>query len=289
MTSFVRRRPLVSAVIAVIALLVLLEQLPDRPRDEAGGDRPLWQARADPQPLRAGPADRRRRSWPLVPPSVRRPDRMDRQARAGGGHGAAAGAFHRPAAADGRCLCALPDRRSAADVHPLDERGKSQEPAADDPPFRSPQRARPSSSSSRSFRRNGKGIMDDVRKLAEHPGSQVRSPDRATSGSRRPTFRTERRCSRRSKACARRVSRKRARSARRAQSRRRSSARRPTPTLRRPMRRASARTREFYDFYRAMQSYLTTFVGDGQEKPAPTNIILSPQNDYLKEFTGRTK
>jgi len=46
---------------------------------------------------------------------------------------------------------------------------------------------------------------------------------------------------------------------------------------------------EFYDFYRAMQSYLTTFVGDGQEKPAPTNIILSPQNDYLKEFTGRTK
>jgi membrane protease subunit HflC len=45
---------------------------------------------------------------------------------------------------------------------------------------------------------------------------------------------------------------------------------------------------QFYDFYRAMQSYLTTFVGDGQEKPAPTNIILSPQNDYLKEFTGKT-
>ena len=46
---------------------------------------------------------------------------------------------------------------------------------------------------------------------------------------------------------------------------------------------------QFYDFYRAMQSYLTTFVGDGQDKPAPTNIILSPQNDYLKEFTGRSK
>jgi membrane protease subunit HflC len=44
---------------------------------------------------------------------------------------------------------------------------------------------------------------------------------------------------------------------------------------------------QFYDFYRAMQSYLATFVGDGQNKPAPTNIILSPQNDYLKEFTGR--
>ncbi len=46
---------------------------------------------------------------------------------------------------------------------------------------------------------------------------------------------------------------------------------------------------QFYDFYRAMQSYLTTFVGDGQERPAPTNIIMSPQNDYLREFTGRTK
>jgi membrane protease subunit HflC len=38
-----------------------------------------------------------------------------------------------------------------------------------------------------------------------------------------------------------------------------------------------------------MQSYQTTFIGDGTTKPAPTNIILSPQNDYLKEFTGRTK
>ena len=46
---------------------------------------------------------------------------------------------------------------------------------------------------------------------------------------------------------------------------------------------------DFYDFYRAMQSYQTTFIGDGQDKPAPTTIILSPQNDYLKEFTGRTK
>jgi membrane protease subunit HflC len=45
----------------------------------------------------------------------------------------------------------------------------------------------------------------------------------------------------------------------------------------------------FYDFYRAMQSYQTTFVGDGTDKAAPTNIILSPQNDYLKEFTGRSR
>ena len=46
---------------------------------------------------------------------------------------------------------------------------------------------------------------------------------------------------------------------------------------------------EFYDFYRAMQSYKTTFVGDGQEKVAPTTVVLSPQNDYLKEFTGRSR
>jgi modulator of FtsH protease HflC len=46
---------------------------------------------------------------------------------------------------------------------------------------------------------------------------------------------------------------------------------------------------DFYDFYRAMQSYQTTFGVDGQEKVAPTTIILSPQNDYLKEFTGRTR
>ena len=44
---------------------------------------------------------------------------------------------------------------------------------------------------------------------------------------------------------------------------------------------------EFYDFYRAMQSYQTTFLGDGDEKPAPTTVILSPDNDYLKEFSGR--
>jgi membrane protease subunit HflC len=46
---------------------------------------------------------------------------------------------------------------------------------------------------------------------------------------------------------------------------------------------------DFYDFYRAMQSYQTTFIGDGQDKATPTTIILSPQNDYLKEFAGRGK
>jgi membrane protease subunit HflC len=46
---------------------------------------------------------------------------------------------------------------------------------------------------------------------------------------------------------------------------------------------------DFYDFYRAMQSYRSTFVGDPKNPPAPTTLVLSPQNDYLKEFSGRTK
>jgi len=45
---------------------------------------------------------------------------------------------------------------------------------------------------------------------------------------------------------------------------------------------------QFYDFYRAMQSYQTTFLPDSQGKGgAETSIILSPNNEYLKEFTGR--
>jgi modulator of FtsH protease HflC len=39
----------------------------------------------------------------------------------------------------------------------------------------------------------------------------------------------------------------------------------------------------FYDFYRAMQSYRYTF---GQEAKGTTNLILSPNNDYLREFRG---
>ncbi|HYZ47290.1 MAG TPA: protease modulator HflC [Sphingomonas sp.] len=39
---------------------------------------------------------------------------------------------------------------------------------------------------------------------------------------------------------------------------------------------------DFYEFYRAMQSYRQTFGSASQ-----TNVILSPDNAYLKEFTGR--
>ena len=43
----------------------------------------------------------------------------------------------------------------------------------------------------------------------------------------------------------------------------------------------------FYDFYRAMQSYKRTFGTDGSKPEGSTNIILSPGNDYLREFRGR--
>ncbi len=46
---------------------------------------------------------------------------------------------------------------------------------------------------------------------------------------------------------------------------------------------------EFYDFYRAMQSYQLTFVGDPKNPVAPTTVVLSPENDYLKEFSGRSR
>ncbi|TZG24939.1 protease modulator HflC [Sphingomonas montanisoli] len=44
---------------------------------------------------------------------------------------------------------------------------------------------------------------------------------------------------------------------------------------------------EFYDFYRAMQSYRVTFGTDGTEAPGSASVILSPDNEYLKQFKGR--
>jgi len=46
---------------------------------------------------------------------------------------------------------------------------------------------------------------------------------------------------------------------------------------------------QFYDFYRAMQAYQTTFVGNADNPRGQTSVILSPQNDFLKEFTGRQR
>lgn len=42
---------------------------------------------------------------------------------------------------------------------------------------------------------------------------------------------------------------------------------------------------DFYDFYRAMQSYRQTFLGENNK--GSTSIILSPDNEYLRRFTGK--
>ena len=44
---------------------------------------------------------------------------------------------------------------------------------------------------------------------------------------------------------------------------------------------------DFYNFYRAMQSYRITFGTDGTEAAGSANAILSPDNEYLREFRGR--
>ena len=44
---------------------------------------------------------------------------------------------------------------------------------------------------------------------------------------------------------------------------------------------------DFYDFYRAMQSYKITFGVDGNVASGGTNAILSPDNEYLRQFRGR--
>ncbi len=41
---------------------------------------------------------------------------------------------------------------------------------------------------------------------------------------------------------------------------------------------------KFYDFYRAMQAYGTTF---GPNARGGTNLVLSPDNEFLREFNGR--
>ncbi len=49
--------------------------------------------------------------------------------------------------------------------------------------------------------------------------------------------------------------------------------------------RAFTRDPDFFDFYRSMQSYEASFISEGRQ--GRTNIILSPQNEYLRQFRGQ--
>ena len=56
-----------------------------------------------------------------------------------------------------------------------------------------------------------------------------------------------------------------------------------------PMPEPSTRIPDFYDFYRAMQSYEASFISPaaaGDNQRGRTNIILSPNNEYLRQFRG---
>ena len=47
---------------------------------------------------------------------------------------------------------------------------------------------------------------------------------------------------------------------------------------------------DFYDFYRSMQSYEHSFISvpaNGEAPRGRTNIIMSPENEYLRQFRGR--
>jgi membrane protease subunit HflC len=48
---------------------------------------------------------------------------------------------------------------------------------------------------------------------------------------------------------------------------------------------------EFYDFYRAMQSYRTSFLtpGTADNPRGHASIVLSPNNDYLRQFRGQPR
>lgn len=53
---------------------------------------------------------------------------------------------------------------------------------------------------------------------------------------------------------------------------------------------AFSKDADFYNFYRAMQSYRHTFGADGGPAPeGSTTILMSRDNAYLKEFEGRGK
>ncbi|MES2754954.1 MAG: protease modulator HflC [Pseudomonadota bacterium] len=43
---------------------------------------------------------------------------------------------------------------------------------------------------------------------------------------------------------------------------------------------------DFYDFYRAMLSYRQSFIGDGRTQQGSTTLLMSPDNEYLRQFRG---
>ena len=287
MTDFIRRRPLLSAFIGVIILVVLLGSFPIVPETKQAvvvrfGKPERILNRFEPgRPIGTAGAGLSYRI-PFVDQIVW----IDKRVLAGG-HGAAACPFDRSAQVDGRRIRALQDHGPAPHVHSLDERGelRSQLQTILRSEVRNELGKQPFSALLSPERQ---GVMDDVRTSLNVQAAKfgvdvidVRIkktdlPDGAPLQSAFESMRTARLQEARSI---------RAQGAKQAQIIRAQADADASKTYAASF----GKDPQFYDFYRAMQSYLTTFVGDGQDKPAPTNIILSPQNDYLKEFTGHTK
>ena len=117
MIDYVRRHPILTAVLAVLVLSLVLSSFPIVPETKQAVVVRFGKPIRILNRYKPGPADRRARRGHHLPAPVRRPDRVDRQARARCRHAAPAGPVDRPAAARGRRFRPLPDRRPAAHVH----------------------------------------------------------------------------------------------------------------------------------------------------------------------------
>ncbi len=123
-------------------------------------------------------------------------------------------------------------------------------------------------------------LMEDIK---DSVNRQARSMARrsSTCGSSAPTCRPARRWTAPIRGCARRASRRRSPSAPRATSRRSWSAPQADANAAHIYADAFGKDPQFYAFYRAMQAYRETF------KDSNSTIILSPNNEFLREFEGR--
>ena len=180
----------------------------------------------------------------------------------------AAGPLDRPAAPQRRCLCALPDHRPGP--HGADGRHArdGRKPAQPDPSARSCGRSSAGAASPRCSTAERGTTMDNIRTLldtqARKYGAQVidvriKRADLPDGTPLESAFAPDADRARAGSGDA---------SARKGRRTRRSSApkprRRPPRSTPTPM----ARIRTFYDFYRAMQSYDTTFAADSEgEQP----------------------
>ena len=161
-----------------------------------------------------------------------------------------------------------------------------QQTSSADPRLGAPQRARPAAVRGPADAR-AQGVMENIRTRPRPRRAPIwrgdhRRPHQACRPARRHAARLGLRAD---------AHRARAGSpldpSRRAPSRRRSSAPRPTPKRPRSMRRASARTRTSTSSTgRCSPTRSPSSATTSNQPPAATNIILSPNNDYLKEFTG---